>query len=268
MQNNMSSLGSTLAGLSVSGVSFAYALEPVLKDISLTITPRSFIGFVGANGCGKTTLARIFAGKLTPTSGAVLLDGTPLSSGPRTPTWFIGSDPEMQFVTGTAFDEVAFALQARGDPADAIRRRCTEALAAVGLQDVANIHPFFLSTGEQFRLLVAVALAQRPSYLLLDEVTSMMDGHTRCEILDLLERQRRAYGMSVILFTHRLEDLLRADRVVVLTEGRVAFDGPAETVFVQAGEHPEWRLEAPLAFGLRRGLPPEIAARLGEGWWS
>jgi energy-coupling factor transport system ATP-binding protein len=154
----------------------------------------------------------------------------------------------MQFVTGTVLDEVAFALQARGMAVAEILPACRLALAAVQLTEVEDIHPFFLSTGEQFRLLLAVALIQQPRFLLLDEVTSMMDGYTRRDILALLAEHRRHFGLAVALFTHRLEDLLYADTIAVVCEGRVVMRGAVREVLTAVQGHPEWGIEPPLAY--------------------
>lgn len=251
-------------------LAFSYGPVGVLQDVSFSIPPGYFMGVVGPNGSGKTTLARLISGKLRPTTGALLVDGNT----PGTDTfvwddasravWFIGSDPEMQFVTGTTLDEVAFALQTQGMPADEIMATCKDMLLAVGLQDMEDVHPFFLSTGEQFRLLLAVALAQKPHYLLLDEVTSMMDGYTRRDILHLLHEQRSRNGMAMVLFTHRLEDLLHADGIAVLHEGRLAFEGSVLDAFAAVHTHPEWHIEVPLTYQLNQALTPSWRSRLAQ----
>lgn len=261
----------TRLGVEVEALAFDYGSSVVLRDITIRALPGSFVGIVGSNGSGKTTLARLMAGKLLPRSGTVLVDGAAPDAdgfdrtGISRPTWLIGSDPEMQFVTGTAFDEVALALQAQAGSAERILAVSNDALDSFGLKSIAEVHPFVLSTGQQFRLLLAVAVAQKPRCLLLDEVTSMLDGQTRQEIMRLLDEKRHNSGLVVFLFTHRLEDLARADTIVVLHEGRSAFEGSVADAFASIQTHPEWHIEVPLMYQLRALLPSHLKAKLPTG---
>jgi energy-coupling factor transport system ATP-binding protein len=242
------------AGIVLNNVTFAYQPTiPVVQDVSLTIKPGEFVGIVGPNGSGKTTLARLFNSNLQPSSGLVLVDGLSTSE-PRNQltikrlVTFIHADPENQLITPTVFDEITFALQALEIDSDEVNRRSEEALDEFRLRQYRDIHPFYLSVGEQFRVLIAAAVVRQPHYLILDEVQSMLDSHTRKKILQLLLDLRFRRGLSVVLLTHRLDDLLNADRTIVFQNGQIKADSLVASVFAQAMTNKEWNIEAPLIY--------------------
>lgn len=249
-------------GIKLIDVHFQYQnMAPILTEMTLSIRPGEFIGIVGANGSGKTTLARLMNGSLQPTSGMLLVDGLQGHQREnqlaiRRLVAVINSDPESQFVTSTVFDEVAFCLQALRLSREEIMQRTEMALDLFDLAPYRDVHPFYLSVGEQSRLLLAANLVRQPRYLVLDEVTSMMDSHTRHRVLPFLLTQRAKMGLSIILLTHRLDDLLQADRIIVLQKGKIILDDSVEGVFAQALENPSWKVEVPLIYQLSQLLPP------------
>ncbi|MBA3531031.1 MAG: ATP-binding cassette domain-containing protein [Ardenticatenales bacterium] len=247
--------------ISLDSVKFEYCPGiPILWDITLSIQRGEFIGILGPNGSGKSTLGRLLNARLRPTAGILLVEGL-LSTVPhnirriKTLVTLIESDPGMQFVTSTVFDEIAFALQTLKLTREEIIERVEAALTLFSLHSYRNSHPFHLSSGEQFRLLLAVALARRPHYLLLDEVTSMMDSVTRYDILQILSEQCAA-GIAVILISHRIEDLLHADRILVLVGGKKEVEGPANTVLTQALVTPSWKIAVPITHQISSLLLP------------
>lgn len=257
-------------GIKLIDVHFQYQnMAPILEEITLSIRPGEFVGIVGANGSGKTTLARLLNGSLQPTSGRLLVDGL---EGHRSEkrlaisrlVALITSDAESQFVTSTVFDEVAFCLQALRLSRDEIILRTDIALDLFDLAQYRHVHPFYLSIGEQARLLLAANLVRQPRYLILDEVTSMMDSHTRHMLWSYLLDERDQRGCSIILLTHRLDDLLQADRIIVLQQGKIVLDDSVERAFAQALDNPSWKIEVPLIYQLSQLLPPSHQADFPE----
>jgi len=241
-------------GIHLCKVNFLYQVNaPILDDVTLSILPGEFVGIVGANGSGKTTLAKLLNGNLLPVSGSVTVDGLftgnfqDLKKIKRLVT-LIHADPENQLVTSTVFDELTFSLQVMGlDPIEIIRRS-DDALVKFDLQQYRNIHPFYLSVGEQFRLLLAAGMIRQPRYLVLDETFSMMDSPTRYSFLNTLRSIRSENSLGVILFTHRLGDLVGADRIIVLHKGKLEKDGTRSSIFSEVVKNETLKIEVPLIY--------------------
>jgi len=249
--------------IELSKVSFSFLpAAPVLRDITLSFRPSEFVGVVGPNASGKTTLARLLNGNLLPTEGTVSVNGL-LSSLSQNQlalkrlVTLIHSDAENQLITPTVWDEITFALQALGTDEHEIRQRGEGALETFGLKQYRDIHPYYLSVGEQFRLLLAAGFVRQPSYFVLDEVLSMIDAHARQSILHMLLSLRAQSGVGVIVLTHRLEDLFDADRTIVLQNGHVELDASVEAVFRESLNRPDWNIETPLLHRVYGALAPE-----------
>jgi energy-coupling factor transport system ATP-binding protein len=257
-------------GIELREVSFSFSpITSVLQDVNLSFRPGEFVGIVGPNASGKTTLARHLNGSLLPTAGFVSVDGLS-SSIPENQlplkrlVTVIHSDAENQLIAPTVWDEITFALLALGTDKNEIKNRCETALDTFGLRKYRDIHPFYLSVGEQFRLLLAAGFVRNPRYFVLDEVLSMLDAHTRGSLLQMLLSLRTQSGVGVVLLTHRLDDLVDADRIVVLQNGQVKIDGSVATVFREALERPEWNIEVPLIYRIYNSLNPNHRQRLAE----
>lgn len=246
---------------------------PILRDITLTINSGDFVGIVGANGSGKTTLARLLNANLQPTSGIVLVDGL-LSSDTRRQlairerVALVAADPENQFITSTVFDEITFALRATGLEAGEIIQRSEEALNRFNLGAYRDAHPFYLSVGEQFRVLLATALVRQPRYLVLDEINSMMDSFVRHNILQIVRNLQTEEGLGIILLTHRLEDLFYTDQIIVIQEGQIKTNGTPASILAQTLTKQEWKIEAPLLYQLARLLPSAFRSQFPEPFSS
>lgn len=220
-------------------VSFAYpsASGPVcaLDSVSLSLAPGEMLAVLGANGSGKSTLARLANGIELPDSGRVTVD-TMSTSDPgvtyevRSSVGIVFQHPDDQIVATSVEDDVAFGPENLGLERVEIRRRVDGAISAVGLAGLERREPHLLSGGQKQRLAIAGALAMHPRYLVLDEPTSMLDPVGRAEVLDVVDGLAAA-GHGVLLITHDLDEAMRADRAVVLTDGRVVFSGsPRELV--------------------------------------
>jgi energy-coupling factor transport system ATP-binding protein len=212
--------------IQVRGLAYAYALEGggqvvALQDVDLTIQPGEFVALIGPNGSGKSTLARHFNALLVPTRGEVWVDGLPTSDSRhlwavRQRVGMVFQNPENQFVASTVEEDVAFGPENRALPSEEIRRRVDEALALVGLTEYRTQPPQMLSGGQKQRVAIAGALATRPSCIVFDEPTSMLDPPAGRIVMDgspevvfEQEEQLRELGLDLpfaVEIAHRLRD--------------------------------------------------------------
>ncbi|SER80756.1 energy-coupling factor ABC transporter ATP-binding protein [Natrinema salaciae] len=210
-------------------VSYAFGDRPVLRDISLSIDDGEFVLLAGANGSGKTTLLRHCNGLLTPDSGSVRVDGTPVADDPiaaRSSVGMVFQHPRDQFVSAIVGADVAFGPENLGLPREEIDRRVAAALEAVNMTGREDDRIDALSGGEQSRVAIAGALAMEPTHLVLDEPFTGLDEPARRSVLARLE-SLSAEGTGILLATHDLRDVLGlADRVIAMRDGQVAVDGP------------------------------------------
>jgi energy-coupling factor transport system ATP-binding protein len=257
------------------GVSFSYPTEPrrsgerravaALKGIDLEVWPGEYIVVLGRNGSGKSTLARHCNALLLPTRGRVLVDGLdtldPIARRPiRDRVGVIFQNPDNQIISTVVEDDVAWGLAARRWPVGEIRARVTEAMNAVGIADLREHSPHRLSGGQRQRVAIASALALRPSCLVADEPTALLNPVGRVEVAALLRRLNRELGLTIVHVTHLLEEAAEADRVVVMDEGTIAREGPPAAVFADLG----WLRR----LGLAIPEPIVLAERLRASGWT
>ncbi|MGN0072970.1 MAG: ATP-binding cassette domain-containing protein [Coriobacteriales bacterium] len=255
--------------LSFDNVSFSYpgAQTPALRGVSLRLEEGELLAVVGANGSGKSTLALHADGLLQPSEGSVTLrlqDGTVLDSrrkadlpALRRACALVFQDPDDQTVASTVEEDVAFGPGNLGLPREELRRRVSRALEQVGMEDKAGCLVASLSRGQRQRVAVAGALAMEPAVLVCDEPTAMLDAQGSRAVMRVLREVSRA-GCAVLLVTHSMEQALQADRVAVMGEGSVLFEGSPREVFTARTA----RLLA--ESGLE--LPAAAAYALEHGW--
>lgn len=258
--------GPDAAAISVAGLTIRGNDRDLLHDVSLTVSPGEFLAIAGVNGAGKTTLARTIAGVRKPPRGTVHIgtsDVAELSSRQISNlVGFVFQNPEHQFVASTVSDELAHGLRVRRVPADEITGRVDDMMKRFGLTRYRDSNPFVLSHGEKRRLSVAAVLISEPSLLVLDEPTYGQDQARADELLGLLA-EAHAGGRTVVIVTQDLQLAAEyADRLALLSDGRLVAHGPArelvssEKVLAEAGlrppplrrlaaavagRHPEWR---------------------------
>ena len=270
--------------IELENVSFSYPGAPksALSGVTLHIMPGRFVAVLGSNGSGKSTLAKHLNAILLPSDGQVLVDGMDTAREEnlipiRRRVGMVFQNPDNQIVANVVEDDVAFAPENLGVEPGEIRRRVDGALRAVGMYDFRLHAPHLLSGGQKQRVAIAGVLAMRPEVLVLDEPTAMLDPIGRREVMETVETLCREQGITVILITHHMEEAARADRVIVMDNGRVAMDGAPREIFPRAEELEALRLAVPEsaalvqrlnAAGMR--LPPDIltaeecAAAIGE----
>ncbi len=201
---------------------------------------------LGANGSGKSTVAHLANATLRPQKGTVLVNdkNTAVENdllSIRAQVGMVGQDPETQIVSSRVIDDVAFGPENLGLPRQEIIKRVTEALAIVGLSGYEDRDPSTLSGGEQQRLVIADAYAMQPDYFVFDEPTSMLDGPHKKEVIRAIKRLRES-GHGILHVSHNLEDCFEADRILVLFEGRLAFEGDFEALVRSREQWAIWGL--------------------------
>ena len=244
-------------------VSFSYpgSERPALSGISLELRRGEYVGVVGPNGGGKSTLVRLLNGLLKPDSGRIRVSGHDPATEPFEVRRHLGvlfQNPENGLVAPFVEDDVAFGLENLGVPREEMRERVAWAIRAVGLEGYERREPHTLSGGEKQRVALAGLLAVEPEILVLDEPTSMLDAAGRGEILERLEALRAQ--KTILHVTHHLEELINADRILVFNGGELVANESPERLFSDAGLLRENRLVLPvvprLALGL--GLPATL----------
>ncbi|SFR33745.1 energy-coupling factor ABC transporter ATP-binding protein [Halogeometricum limi] len=217
-----------------------YGDSVAVDGVSLAIDDSEFVVLAGANGSGKTTLVRHFNGLVEPDAGEVSVNGRSVPENlvaARTAVGMVFQDPRDQFVAATVGADVAFGPENLGLPRPEIDRRVSDALDAVNMAGRDDERMDELSGGEQERVAIAGALAMRPDHLVLDEPFTGLDAPARDAVVDRLESLHGA-GTSVVVVTHDVRDLLAvADRVVVLSSGRVVVDETPDAAVEQLEAH-------------------------------
>ena len=226
------------AFIRIENVSYSYSGGPrVLDSVDLKIDAGEFLAIVGQNGSGKTTLAKHVVGLLQPDTGRATIDGKDRAQMRPAETAravaYVFQNPDHQIFAATVEDEVAFGPRNFGLPIDEIKRRCDEALEAVGLQNERQSDPFLLSKGERQRLAVASVLVLRPRMLILDEPTTGLDYREQLRMMALVRDLNRA-GIAIVIITHTPWLVAEyARRVVLMRKGAKIFDGGVREFFMQ-----------------------------------
>lgn len=233
---------------------FAYGEETgeVLHGVDLDIKKGEFVALLGHNGCGKSTMAKLFNGMLVPTAGTVFVDGidtavedTQLDV--RRRVGLVQQNPDNQLVAGIVEEDVAFGPENLGIAPAEIRRRVDAALRAVNMYEYREHAPHKLSGGQKQRIAIAGVIAMETECIVLDEPTAMLDPRGRQEVMDTITYLNREKGITIVLITHYMDEAVRADRVVVMDDGQVLLDGGPRTVFAQVELLKRHHLDVPQA---------------------
>ena len=234
--------------------------EPVLalKGVDLTIEQGSFVVVLGHNGSGKSTLAKTLNGVLLPCGGHVYVEGMDtldehLLLAIRRTVGMVFQNPDNQIVATIVEEDVAFAPENLGVPAEEIRTRIDEAMKLAGIYEKREAAPYKLSGGQKQRVAIAGVIAMRPDCLVLDEATAMLDPHGRSQVMRTIHQLREA-GISIVSITHYMEEAAQADRVLVMSRGRIVMEGTPEEVFSQTQRLHSYHLDVPQAAELRDEL--------------
>lgn len=226
--------------IQVKDVYFKYESEDfspsVLNGATLDIEEGSFVVILGHNGSGKSTLAKHLNGLLLPNKGEVLVNGMDTRDEAklleiRRTVGMVFQNPDNQMVASVVEDDVAFAPENLGIPPDEIRIRVDEALKLVDMYDYRLHAPHLLSGGQKQRVAIAGVIAMRPRCIVLDEPTAMLDPSGRREVIGTIKRLCRENGITIVLITHHMNEAVEADKVFVMSKGRVVSQGTPREVF-------------------------------------
>jgi energy-coupling factor transporter ATPase len=235
------------------------AIVPALQDISLSIEQGEYVALLGHNGSGKSTLARLCNALLLPDQGVVRVQGMDTRDQVkqrliRECIGIIFQNPDNQLIATLVEDDVAWSLTLAGYTAPTIRARVDQALAAVGIEQLRYLAPHNLSGGQRQRVAIAGLLALRPACIIADESTSMLDPLSRQEMVSVLTQLHHEQQLSILHVTHLLEEVLHAQRVVVMEQGRIVQSDTPEVVFADLERLRELKLVIPEPLALAERL--------------
>ena len=248
-------------------------ITTAVDQVDLDVEPGEFIAILGHNGSGKSTLAKHINAILYPTEGTVWVDG--MDTGDESQVWnirqtagMVFQNPDNQIIGQVVEEDVGFGPENMGVPTGEIWERVEESLKAVGMYEYRKHSPNKLSGGQKQRVSIAGVLAMHPKCIVLDEPTAMLDPKGRKEVIRAVRGLNQVEGITVILITHYMEEIIHADRVFVMDGGKVAMEGTPREIFSQVEKLKSLRLDVPqvtlLAYELQQkgiALPDGILTR-------
>ncbi len=237
-------------------------VDRAIDDLSVDVEKGSFVAILGHNGSGKSTLAKHINAILVPTEGTVWV--SEMDTADESKVWeirrkagMVFQNPDNQIIGNVVEEDVGFGPENIGVPTDDIWKRVDESLEAVGMTAYRYKSPNKLSGGQKQRVAIAGVMAMRPECIVLDEPTAMLDPNGRKEVIRTVRELNQKEGITVLLITHYMEEVIHADRVIVMDEGKIVMDGTPREIFSRVEELKGYRLDVPqvteLAYELRRG---------------
>lgn len=253
----------------VDNVSFSYDDNKVLNNISLLVQEGEFVALLGHNGCGKSTMAKLFNVLLSPQSGTVTIDGITAETEDdiyeiRSRVGLVLQNPDNQLVATVVEEDVAFGPENLGVPPQEIRRRVDSALKAVDMYEYRSHAPHKLSGGQKQRVAIAGIIAMEPRCIVLDEPTAMLDPKGRQEVMDTIRHLNKSMGITIVLITHYMDEAVQADRVIVMDKGSILTQGTPRQVFSKTELLKEHSLDVPQSVELMYTLKNRYGAAVNE----
>lgn len=237
------------------------SIQTALDKVSLDVKKGDFIAVLGHNGSGKSTLAKHINAILEPTEGSLWVDGFDTTDEKniwdiRQRAGMVFQNPDNQIIASVVEEDVGFGPENIGVPTDEIWQRVEESLKAVGMLKYREHSPNKLSGGQKQRVAIAGVMAMQPECIVLDEPTAMLDPVGRKEVLEAVHALNREKGVTIILITHYMEEVVEADHVYVMDAGKVVMQGTPRSIFSQVERLKEYRLDVPqitlLAYELKK----------------
>ena len=236
-----------------------------IDGVDLDVFPGQFIAILGHNGSGKSTLAKQMNAILTPTEGTLYVDGKDTKNEEniwpiRQTAGMVFQNPDNQIIGTVVEEDVGFGPENMGVPTQEIWERVEKSLKSVGMWEYRKNSPNKLSGGQKQRVAIAGVVAMRPKCIVLDEPTAMLDPNGRKEVIRTVQELNKKEGVTVILITHYMEEVIDADKVFVMDKGKIVMQGTPREVFAEVEQLKKYRLDVPqvtlLAYELRMaGLP-------------
>ncbi len=232
-----------------------------VDEVDLDVKQGDFVAILGHNGSGKSTLAKHINAILYPTEGAVWVDG--MDTRDEKDLWNIRQEagmvfqnPDNQIIGQVVEEDVGFGPENMGVPTEEIWARVEESLKAVGMYAYRKFSPNKLSGGQKQRVSIAGVIAMHPKCIILDEPTAMLDPNGRKEVVRAVRGLNDVEGITVVLITHYMEEIIHADKVFVMDKGKIAMEGTPREIFSQVERLKELRLDVPqvtlLAYELQK----------------
>lgn len=249
------------------------SIQTALDHVDLDVKPGQFIAILGHNGSGKSTLAKHLNALLMPSEGTLYVDGKDTSEEKnvwdvRQTAGMVFQNPDNQIIASVVEEDVGFGPENIGVPTEEIWRRVENSLRSVGMWEYRNHSPNKLSGGQKQRVAIAGVMAMQPKCIVLDEPTAMLDPSGRKEVLRAVHELNQKCGVTIILITHYMEEVVDADRVIVMDEGHIVMQGKPREIFSQVEQLKNFRLDVPqitlLAYELKKSglsIPDGILTR-------
>lgn len=237
------------------------SITTAVDNVSLDIQTGEFVAVLGHNGSGKSTFAKHINALLYPTEGTLWVDGLDTADTGNTMTvrqnaGMVFQNPDNQMICTLVEEEVGFGPENIGVPTDEIWQRVEKSLKSVGMYGFRKASPSKLSGGQKQRVAIASIVAMKPKCIVLDEPTAMLDPIGRKEVIETLHELNRKEGVTIILITHYMEEVIDADRIYVMDEGKLVMQGTPRQIFSQVDRLKELRLDVPqvteLAYELKK----------------
>ena len=224
--------------------------QRAVDNVDLDIQAGEFVAVLGHNGSGKSTFAKHINALLLPTEGTIWIDGMDTAKEPelwkiRQKAGMVFQNPDNQIIGTVVEEDVGFGPENMGIPTDDIWKRVDEILLKTGMSAYRHHSPNKLSGGQKQRVAIAGVMAMRPQCIVLDEPTAMLDPNGRKEVLEAVHQLNRQENVTVVLITHYMEEVIDADRVVVMDDGHVVMEGTPREIFSQVETLKKYRLDVP-----------------------
>lgn len=226
------------------------SITTALDNVNLDIKEGQFIAILGHNGSGKSTLAKHINALLAPSDGTIWVDGMDVSKEEnvipvRKSAGMVFQNPDNQIIANVVEEDVGFGPENIGVPTDEIWQRVDYVLRAVGMTKYRTHSPNKLSGGQKQRVAIAGVVAMEPKCIVFDEPTAMLDPNGRKEVIATAHELNKKKGVTIILITHYMEEVVGADHVYVMEKGKVVMDGTPREIFSRVDELKEHRLDVP-----------------------